>query len=198
MAKVGALLDRVFGTMRAVLWILALAALGLAVYVFATGVRLQDLAEGKLPGLAPSSPPVDASPAAPGATPAPVAKLDAKAVMVAGRRIEVAAQWTSDTGPAYLESITVYYLKGSGEVAREIPFEVREMRAGFDFTRRFPLEPEAQLFGICAVYATAKNAPRVRASALFVNKGEGAESPMLAATAPAADATGGCFPGAPT
>jgi hypothetical protein len=184
--------------MRAILWILALAALGLAVYVFATGARLQDLAEGNLPGLTVSTPSAPAPLPEPGSPPAPVAKLDAKAVMIAGRRIELAAQWTSDQGPAYLESITVYYLKDTGEVAREIPFEVREMRAGFDFTRRFPLEPEAQLFGICAVYAAAKTAPRVRASALFMNKGEGAESPMLTAAAPSADATGGCFPGAPS
>jgi hypothetical protein len=183
--------------MRAVLWVLALAALGLAIYVFATGARLQDLASGSLPGLsgpvapAPEAPSLDAPKLAAG-------KLDAKAVMVAGRRIELAAQWTSDSGPVYLESVTVYYLKDSGEIAREIPFEVREMRAGYDFTRRFPLEPDAQLFGVCAVYASAKTAPRVRASALFVNKGEGAESPMAAATPPLADKTGGCFLGAPS
>lgn len=181
--------------MRAILWILALAALGLAAYIFATGARIQDMAAGKFPSLTASQP----QPAAvPGEAPPPVAKLDAKAVMIAGRRIELAAQWTSDSGPAYLESVTVYYLKDAGEVVREIPFEVREMRAGFDFTRRFPLEPEAQLFGVCAVYATAKNAPRVRASALFMNKGEGAESPMLTAMAPATDATGGCFAGPPS
>jgi hypothetical protein len=181
--------------MRAILWILALAALGLAAYVFATGARIQDMAAGKFPSLTASQP----QPAPiPGEAPPPVAKLDAKAVMIAGRRIELAAQWTSDSGPAYLESVTVYYLKDVGEVVREIPFEVREMRAGFDFTRRFPLEPEAQLFGVCAVYATAKNAPRVRASALFVNKGEGAESPMSTAMAPATDATGGCFAGPPS
>lgn len=184
--------------MRAILWVLALAALGLAAYVLATGARLQDLAAGKFPALktTPAAAPEAAS--APGAPPPPVAKLDAKAVMVAGRRIELAAQWTSDSGPAYLESVTVYYLKDNGEIAREIPFEVREVRAGFDFTRRFPLEPEAQLFGVCAVYASAKAAPRVRASALFVNKGEGEASPMLAAPAPETDATGGCFPGAPS
>ena len=185
--------------MRAILWVLALAALALAIYVFATGARIQDIAAGKFPSLTASVSPNTTEPVAavPGAPAPPAAKLDAKAVMVAGRRIELAAQWTSDSGPAYLESVTVYYLKDSGEVAREIPFEVREMRAGFDFTRRFPLEPDAQLFGVCAVYAAAKNAPRVRASALFMNKGEGAESPMLSASAPLTDATGGCFPGAP-
>lgn len=177
--------------MRAILWVLALAALGLAAYVFLSGVKLQDLAAGKFPAIA--TPAAPEPPVVPTAPP-PVAKLDAKAVMIAGRRIEVAAQWTSDNGPAYLESVTVYYLKDSGEVAREIPFEVRELRTGYDFTRRFPLEPEAQLFGICAVYASAKNAPRIRSSALFVNKGEGAESPMLVAPAPDTDATGGCFP----
>jgi hypothetical protein len=178
--------------MRALLWILATAALGLAVYVYVSGARLQDLAEGKFPALS-SAPPVE-TPGAVDGPPPPVAKLDAKAVMIAGRRIEVAAQWTSDNGPAYLESVTVYYLKDTGEVAREVPFEVRELRTGYDFTRRFPLEPEAQLFGICAVYASAKNAPRVRSSALFINKGEGAESSMLPAAAPETDATGGCFP----
>jgi hypothetical protein len=183
--------------MRAIVWILALAALGLAVYVFATGARLQDLAAGKFPAMTGTPTPAPETVPEHGAKPLPVAKLDAKATMVAGRRIELAAQWTSDNGPAYLESVTVYYLKDNGEIAREIPFEVREVRAGFDFTRRFPLEPDAQLFGVCAVYASAKAAPRVRASALFVNKGEGEESPMLTASAPALDNTGGCFPGAP-
>lgn len=184
--------------MRAILWVLALAAFGLAAYVFATGARIQDMAAGKFPGL-PAAGPVDpAQTATSEQRPPPLGKLDAKAVMVAGRRIELAAQWTSDSGPAYLESVTVYYMKDTGEVAREIPFEVREMRAGYDFTRRFPLEPDAQLFGVCAVYATAKNAPRVRSSALFMNKGEGAESPMLAAPAPGNDPTGGCFPGVPS
>lgn len=184
--------------MRAIVWISALAALGLAIYVYATGARLQDLAAGKFPAIQVSPTPAPTDVNGGGSNPIPVAKLDAKATMVAGRRIELAAQWTSDTGPAYLESVTVYYLKDNGEIAREIPFEVREVRAGYDFTRRFPLEPDAQLFGVCAVYASAKAAPRVRASALFVNKGEGAESPMLQASAPQADNTGGCFPGAPS
>jgi hypothetical protein len=184
--------------MRAILWVLAVAALGLAIYVFATGVRLQDIAAGTFPGLPQAAPETTVLEPGAEAPKAAVAKLDAKATMIAGRRIEIAAQWTSDSGPAYLESVTAYYLKDTGEVVREIPFEVREIRTGFDFTRRFPLEPEAQFFGVCAVYASAKAAPRVRASALFVNKGEGAESPMLTAVAPGTDNTGGCFPGAPS
>lgn len=179
--------------MRVLLWLAAAAALGLAIYVFATGARIQDLAAGRLPSMSGAVSP-ETSGATASVAPLPVAKLQASAVMVAGRRIELAAQWTSDDGPSYLESVTVYYLKDSGEIAREIPFEVRESRTGFDFTRRFPLEPDAQLFGVCAVYAKVKNGPRVRASALFMNKGEGAESPMLPADAPSADPTGGCFP----
>jgi hypothetical protein len=175
--------------MARILFVLAiLAAAGLAAYVFITGRPLQDLFAQAIPIVSSTLPPP--GPAAPAL---PAAKLDAKATMVAGKRIDLAAQWTSDSGPVYLESVTVYYLKDSGEITREIPFEVRDQRAGYDFTRRFPLEPDAQLFGVCAVYAASKNGERVRASALFMNKGDGEASPMLAAAPPPEDKTGGCF-----
>jgi hypothetical protein len=174
--------------MARIVFVLAiLAAVGLAAYVYVSGRPLQSLLPGSSPGSV-------VAPDAAVVPPLPVAKLDAKAVMVAGKRIELAAQWTSDQGPIYLESVTAYYLKDDGEVVREIPFEVRDLRAGFDFTRRFPLEPEAQLFGVCAVYAAAKDGVRVRVSSLFMNKGEGEASPMLSAAPPSADKTGGCFP----
>jgi hypothetical protein len=176
--------------MRIVFVLAILAAVGLAAYVFVTGRPLESLWQITSPEVA-----TPGGVEVPGAPPLPVAKLDARATMVAGKRIDLAAQWTSDQGPVYLESMTVYYMRDDGEIVREIPFEVRDQRAGYDFTRKFPLEPEAQLFGVCVVYAAAKDGARVRASALFMNKGEGEASPMLAATPPTQDKTGGCFAG---
>lgn len=127
------------------------------------------------------------------AIPLPMAKLDTRAVIVADKRIEVSAQWTSDQGPVYLERITVYFLMDDGTVVRDIGFDVRDMRAGYNFSRRLPLEPTADLVGICTVYALTKDAPRVKSSALFLNKGEGERSELRPAAAPTVDKTGGCF-----
>jgi hypothetical protein len=123
----------------------------------------------------------------------PAAKLDTRAVIVADKRIEISAQWTSDQGPIYLERITVYFLMDDGSVVRDIAFDVRDIRAGFDFSRRLPLEPAADLVGVCTVYAASKDAPRVRSAALFLNKGEGERSELRPAPAPREDKTGGCF-----
>lgn len=131
------------------------------------------------------------------ATPLPEARFDVKVILVADKRLEVSAQWTSDEGPIFLDRITVYYLRDDGAITREIPFDIRDVRAGFDFTRRFPLEPGADLIGICAVYSTSKDAPRVRSSALFQNKGEGERSALRGAPAPAQDRTDGCFASPP-
>jgi hypothetical protein len=142
-------------------------------------------------------PPVDIlelPPAAPVAAVAlPEAKLDTRAVIVADKRIEISAQWTSDQGPIYLERVTVYFLMDDGGVVRDISFDVRDTRAGFNFSRRLPLEPTADLVGVCAVYAATKDAPRVRSAALFLNKGEGERSELKPAPAPVEDKTGGCF-----
>jgi hypothetical protein len=127
----------------------------------------------------------------------PMARLDTRAFIVADKRIELSAQWTSDQGPVYLERVTVYFLMDDGSVVRDIGFDVRDMRAGYNFSRRLPLEPSADLVGICAVYAASKDAPRVRSAALFLNKGEGERSELKSAPAPAEDKTGGCFAFAP-
>lgn len=133
-------------------------------------------------------------PAAPEAAVAlPEAKLDTRAAIVAEKRIELNAQWTSDQGPIYLERILVYFLMDDGSIVRDIAFDVRDMRAGYNFSRRLPLEPAADLVGVCTVYAATKDAPRVRSSALFLNKGEGERSELKPAPAPAEDKTGGCF-----
>lgn len=146
---------------------------------------------------APPAPgPNDLPPAPEVAAPAlrlPEARLDAKAVMVTDKRIEVSAQWTSDEGPLYLETVTLFFLKDDGTVTREIPFDIRDTRVGFSFSRRVPLEPKADLFGICAVYGASKDAARARLSALFLNKGDGERSDMRGAPSPSADQTGGCF-----
>ena len=78
-------------------------------------------------------------------------------------------------------------------VPRDIAFDVRDIRAGYNFSRRVPLEPSADLVGICTVYAATKDAPRVRSSALFLNKSEGERSELKPALAPTEDKTGGCF-----
>jgi hypothetical protein len=123
----------------------------------------------------------------------PEAKLDTRAAIVAEKRIELNAQWTSDQGPIYLERILVYFLMDDGSIVRDIAFDVRDMRAGYNFSRRLPLEPAADLVGVCTVYAATKDAPRVRSAALFLNKGEGERSELKPAPAPAEDKTGGCF-----
>lgn len=136
----------------------------------------------------------DLPPPAPvAAIPLPMARLDTRATIVADKRIELSAQWTSDQGPVYLERVVVYFLMDDGSVVRDIGFDVRDMRAGYNFSRRLPLEPAADLVGICTVYAQTKDAPRVRSAALFLNKGEGERSELKPAPAPTEDKTGGCF-----
>lgn len=156
---------------------LLLTGAALAAEPAATEVEVQDL------------PP----PAPEAAIALPIAKLDTRAFIVADKRIELSAQWSSDQGPVYLERVTVYFLMDDGSVVRDIGFDVRDMRAGYNFSRRLPLEPTADLVGLCAVYATTKDAPRVRSAALFLNKGEGERSELKPAPAPAEDKTGGCF-----
>lgn len=123
----------------------------------------------------------------------PMARLDTRAVIVADKRIEPNAQWTSDQGPLYLERVTVYFLMDDGSVVRDIGFDVRDMRAGYNFSRRLPLEPAADLVGICTVYAATKDGTRVRSASLFLNKSEGERSELKPSPAPAEDKTGGCF-----
>jgi hypothetical protein len=133
-------------------------------------------------------------PAAPEAAVAlPIARLDTRATIVADKRIEISAQWSSDQGPLYLERVTVYFLTDDGSIVRDIGFDIRDMRAGYNFSRRLPLEPSADLVGICTVYAATKDAPRVRSASLFLNKGEGERSELKPAAAPSEDKTGGCF-----
>lgn len=156
--------------------------IGLAALVFSSVASAEDIAVEPL------------APAAPEAAVAlPEAKLDTKAVIVADKRIEISAQWTSDQGPIYLERIFVYFLMDDGQIVRDIAFDVRDIRAGYNFSRRMPLEPSADLVGICTVYAATKDAPRVRSSALFLNKSEGERSELKPAPAPTEDKTGGCF-----
>jgi hypothetical protein len=133
-------------------------------------------------------------PAAPEAAVAlPIARLDTRATIVADKRIEISAQWSSDQGPLYLERVTVYFLMDDGSIVRDIGFDIRDMRAGYNFSRRLPLEPSADLVGICTVYAATKDAPRARSASLFLNKGEGERSELKPAAAPSEDKTGGCF-----
>jgi hypothetical protein len=157
-------------------------------YALYFGVSIADISRGKLPGITAPSPLSDT----PSNVPAPAAKWNVKAVMVTGKRIDVAAKWSTPSGPAYLERVTVYFLKDTGEVVREIPFEVGQSLSEYDFTRRFPLEPDAQLFGVCAVYGATKAGVQARLGTLFANKGEGDQSDMPSATAPD-DAAQGCF-----
>ncbi|HAH11848.1 MAG TPA: hypothetical protein DCL54_17275 [Alphaproteobacteria bacterium] len=165
--------------MRLVMIVLALGCLSLAAYLVYKGTR-PGVSTAQTPGSG------DGIPAA--------AKFEGAATMIQGKRIDVNGTWSAPNGPLFLDRVKVQFLTGNLEVAREIDFDVGQSIKSYEFNRRFPLQPEAKFFGLCFVYGPKKTEATQMTGVLYLNRADGAESPMLAA--PAQDipsAPGSCF-----
>jgi hypothetical protein len=162
-----------------------LAAIGLIAIAVATFYALQTQDWGRdvtssVTGLvSPAGPDAQTAPEETTAALANV-QAEAKATMVAGKRIELTSKLSRPGKPVYVDRVEIIFLKDDGAIWRKIDFETGQALETLAFDRRFPLEPEASFFGVCFTIAESKQSPRVQRGFLFMNKGDGERTEMTA------------------